>query len=155
MVRAHACSTLLAVPFSRLDSTVPLPDKRPFPAELQSVGDHIKYARLSRRILIKDVVALLQISRETLRGWELGEFEPQVSHFPLIISFLGYSPFRFDTTTLAGKIKEYRYRKGLTQKELGELLSTDTSIIWQWETNGRIPIEKTQKQILELIEKGE
>lgn len=151
---APGCSTLLAVPFSKLNTTVPLPDKRPFPNDLQTVGDHIKYARLSRRILIKDVVALLQISRETLRGWELGEFEPQVSHFPLIISFLGYNPYSFDTSTLAGKIKEYRYRKGLTQKELGELLNTDTSIIWQWETKGRIPIEKTQKQLLELLENG-
>lgn len=154
MVWVQDCSTLLAVPFSKLNTSVPLPNKRPLPTELQTVGDHIKYARLTRNILIKDVIAYLQISRETLRAWELQQYEPQVSHFPLIISFLGYNPCSFDTATLAGKIKEYRYRKGKTQKELGELLSTDTSIIWQWETNGRMPIEKTQKQILELIENG-
>lgn len=142
------------MPFSKLNTTVPLPDKRHFPTELQTVGDHIKHARLSRNILIKDVIDLLRISRETLRGWELNQYEPQVSHFPLITSFLGYNPCSFDTSTLAGKIKEYRYRKGMTQKQLGELLSTDTSIIWQWETNGRIPIEKTERQILELIENG-
>ena len=42
---------------------------------------------------------------------------------------------------------------GLTQKQFGELLGTDASVVWQWETNGRPPIAKTQKRILELVEK--
>jgi DNA-binding XRE family transcriptional regulator len=143
----------LAVPYSELNATVPLPDKRPFPKELYTVGNHIKHTRLSRNILIKDVIALLKIDRETLRGWELNLFEPHVSHYPLIISFLGYNPCIFETASLAGKIKEYRYKHGLTQMQFGKLLHTDGSVVWQWESNSRLPLLKTQKILHELFEK--
>lgn len=151
---APGYNTPLAVPYSVLNRTVPLPDKRPFPKEVQTVGNHIKQARLTRDILIKDVIAFLKIDRETLRGWELNLFEPHISHYPLIISFLEYNPCSFDITTLAGQIKRYRHIHGLTQRQFGELLQTDVSVVWQWETNGRIPIANTQKRILELVEKG-
>ena len=142
------------MPFSELNETIPLPDKRPFPKEVQTVGNHIKYARLSRNILIKDVCAFLKIDRETLRGWELGLFEPFVSHYPIIISFLGYNPCTFETDSFAGKVKMYRHKHGLTQMQFGELLQTKASVVWQWEGNNRLPLEKTQKKILVLIQKG-
>ncbi len=141
------------MPYSILDKTVPLPDKRLFPQELQTVGNHIKYARLTRNILIKDVCAFIKIDRETLRGWELNLFKPHISHYPFIISFLGYNPTSIDTESLAGKIKNYRYVHGLNRKQFGELLHTHASVIWEWESNGRMPIEKTKNRLLELIEK--
>jgi transcriptional regulator with XRE-family HTH domain len=140
------------VPFSELDVSVPLPDKRAFPSQLQSVGDHLRQARLARGIQIKDVISELGISRETLRGWEGNQFEPHVSHYPAIIQFLGYNPFQFDTNTLSGKIKTYRYTCGLTQAQFGALLGTNSSVVWQWETAGRPPIRKTLKRILELVD---
>lgn len=139
------------MPFSELNTTVPLPDKRPFPDELQTVGNHIKYARLSRNILIKDVCTLLQIDRETLRGWELDQFKPFVRHYPAIINFLGYFPFEQETESLGGKIKLYRFKNGLTQDQFGEFLTTDRSTVSQWENNKCIPIPCTKEKILELI----
>jgi DNA-binding transcriptional regulator YiaG len=143
-----------AVPFSDLNVTVPLPDKRPFPCDLQTVGNHIKHARLSQNMLIKDVIALLKIDRETLRGWELNLFEPHVTHYPVIISFLGYNPCNFETDSFGGKIKAYRYKHGLTQMQFGKLLQTDGSVVWQWESNSRLPISKTQEKLASLFEKG-
>lgn len=154
MALVPGCSIHHAVPYSKLDVTILLPDKRPFPKELQTVGNHIKAARLSRNILIKDVCAILNISRETLRGWELGEFEPHVSHYPIIITFLRYNPCQIELDTIAGKIKDYRYRHGLTQQEFATLLNTQASVVWQWECNGRLPLPKTQKRILDVIEKA-
>jgi len=142
------------VPYSELNVIIPFPDKRPFPSELQTVGDHLKHARLTRNMLIKDVIALLKIDRETLRGWELNLFEPHVSHYPRIISFLGYNPCNFETNSFGGKIKAYRYKHGLTQMQFGKLLNTDGSVVWQWESNTRLPKSKTQKMILELFEKS-
>jgi transcriptional regulator with XRE-family HTH domain len=142
------------VPFSALNVIVALPDKRPFPNELETVGNHLKQARLSRNMLIKDVIAQLEIDRETLRGWELNLFEPHVSHYPLIISFLGYNPCNFETDSLGGKIKAYRYKYGLTQKQFGKLLNCDCSVVWQWESNTRLPIPKTQERLLSIFEKG-
>jgi DNA-binding transcriptional regulator YiaG len=147
------CSIPYAVPFSELDISIPLPDKRPFPPELQSVGDHLKQARLSRNVPIKDVITELGISRETLRGWEINEFEPHVSHYPAIIRFLGYQPHQFDTDTLAWRIKSYRYTYGLTQAGFGALLQTCGPVVYQWETAGRPPIPATLKRILALVGK--
>jgi DNA-binding transcriptional regulator YiaG len=139
------------VPFSELDVSVPLPDKRTFPSQLQSVGDHLRQARLVRNIQIKDVITTLGISRETLRGWEGNQFEPHVSHYPAIVQFLGYNPFLFDTSTLSGKIKTYRYTYGLTQAQFGALLGTNSSVVWQWETALRPPIQKTVQRIMAVI----
>lgn len=97
-------------------------------------------------MLIKDVCAEIEVDRDTLRGRELGKFEPHVRHYPLIVSFLGYSPCIIETDSRAGKIKEYRYRRGLTQMQFGNLLHRDACIVWQWECNGRIPIVTTQKR---------
>lgn len=142
----------LAIPFSVLNTIIPLPDKRPFPQKVQTVGDHIHYARLERKVLIKDVIAQLNIDRETLRGWEKNITIPSVQHAPLIIKFLGYNPYTFDTTTLAGKIKHYRYTHGLTLRQFAHLLQTNVTTIWQWESKGRVPLEASLKKILTVIE---
>ena len=146
------CSTPLAIPFSELTISVPLPDKRPFPESVQTIGDHLKTYRLVNNILIKDIITQLGIDRETLRGWELGLFEPFVKHYPAIIKLLGYPPFTIDDTVLSGKIKLYRYCNGLTQRQFASLLNTDVATVWQWETKNRMPLPETQKKILALIE---
>ena len=148
-----AYNTPLAIPFSELNVSVQLPDKRPFPSSLQSLGDHIKTYRLKNKILIKDVIAQLNIDRETLRGWELGLFEPGVTHYPAITAILGYFPFTIDESTLAGKIKKYRFLHGLTQRQFAGQLNTDVTTVWQWETRNRLPLLKTQNAITALIGK--
>lgn len=143
-------NTPLAIPFSELNKTIPLP-KRGYPSELESIGSHIKYHRLTNNLSIKEVIGELQITRETLRGWELNVFEPFVRHYPAIINFLGYYPFEQETESLGGKILLYRFIHGTTQEQFGEFLATDRSTVSQWETNKCMPILKTQKKILELI----
>lgn len=149
---AHACSIPLAIPFSELNATVPLPDKRPFPCDLQSIGDHIKHFRLANNLSIKEIIAELGIDRETLRSWELNLFEPFVKHYPKIILLLGYYPFNFEEESLGGKIKKYRFCNGLSQQQFADILNTDRSTVWQWENNRCLPIAKTLKEIHKLID---
>jgi len=134
-----------------LTNTVALPDKRPFPEYLHTIGSHIKNARLERNLLIKAVVEQLDIDRETLRCWETGVYEPHVYQYPSILAFLGYDPLQIDTSTLAGKIKQYRYSHGLSQEKMAELLQTDRSTVWQWETKNREPIPNCRERILRLV----
>lgn len=140
-----------AVPFSTLDKTLPLPDKRLFPQELQHVGHHIKKARLERNTPIKDLLAYFEIDRETLRGWELGLWEPFVRHYPKIIQFLGYFPFTHETKTLGGRIKKYRFDNGLTQPEFAKLVHTDKCTVSFWETNRRLPLQKTVRLLNKIL----
>jgi DNA-binding transcriptional regulator YiaG len=151
LVLVQDYNTPLAIPFSELTVSIPLPDKRPFPNSLQTIGDHIKTHRLTHCIPIKEVIAQLGINRETLRGWELGLFEPLVKHYPGISALLGYFPFAIDESSLARKIKTYRFKKGLTQRQFADLLHTDTTTVWQWETRKRIPLTQTQAVIMSLI----
>lgn len=146
------CSIPLAIPFSKLTISAPVPDKRPIPGRLQSVGGHIKTYRLKNRIPIKDIISSLKIDRETLRGWESNQFQPYIRHYPLIIQLLGYFPLEIDTGTLSGKIKNYRHYNGLSQRQFAKLLDTDVATVWQWETKNRPPLLETQKKILALIE---
>ena len=100
---------------------------------------------------IKDIIGILGITRETLRGWELGLYEPHVQYIPIITSFLGYPPFNFDSETLCGGIKKYRFDNGLTQEQFGKLFNTDKCTVSFWETNRRLPLPKTAKAIMKLI----
>jgi DNA-binding transcriptional regulator YiaG len=130
---------------------VPVPDKRAFPSALQHIGDHIKKTRLERKILIKDLITTLEINRETLRGWELGLWQPFVRHYPKIIHFLGYYPLSHETETLGGKIKKYRFEHGLTQKQFAVLLSTDGCTIALWEGNKRVPLPQNVKALKKIF----
>jgi DNA-binding XRE family transcriptional regulator len=148
---AQGCNIPLAIPFSELANTIPLPDKQSYPSDLQSIGDHIKYHRLTNNIRIKEVIEQLQIDRETLRGWELNLFTPFVKHYPAIINLLGYYPFNEEMESLGGKIKRYRFTNGITQEQFALLLDTDRSTVSQWENNKYVPLLPTKKRILELL----
>jgi DNA-binding transcriptional regulator YiaG len=149
---APDCSIPLAIPFSELAISLPLPDKRPFPKSVQTIGDHIKTYRLTHNILIKDIIPTLGVDRETLRGWEQGLFHPLLRHYPRIIKLLGYIPFETDETTLAGKIKKYRYINGLTQRQFANLINADIVTVWKWEKRNITPLPETQKVLHALLE---
>lgn len=122
--------------------TLAIPDKRPFPSHLQTVGDHIKYARLCRGILIKDVIEQLNITRDTLKSWEIGRYQPFPKHFPAIVSFLGYYPLEQETATLGDRIKKQRLLLGLSQKEFAQFIGTNATAVQYWEDNRKEPNPK-------------
>jgi transcriptional regulator with XRE-family HTH domain len=108
---------------------------------LITIGDHIKQARLERRLLIKDVLGILGINRNTLREWEYGNLEPFVCHYPKIIAFLGYYPFNHETESLGGKIRKYRYTHGLSLAEFGKLVGAAGCTLSTWERNKAKPVK--------------
>ncbi|MBS1734395.1 MAG: transcriptional regulator [Bacteroidetes bacterium] len=152
MESAAGYSTPLAIPFSELHNIVPIPDNRPFPASLEIIGNHIKKARLERGILIKDVITFIGIDRETLRNWERDATDPHVKYYPAIERFLGYAPWNSKAETLSEKIKMYRYRNGLTLEQFGNLLGVRECMVWEWESNNRMPYKKTKDRILSLLD---
>jgi DNA-binding transcriptional regulator YiaG len=95
--------------------------------------------RMDLGLFQKDVATLISVSEDCVTYWENERSEPQIQHFPKIIEFLGYYPLEKDTETLGARIKTYRYKHGLSHKELGKLLRVHGSTIGSWETNDRIP----------------
>lgn len=148
---AHACNIPLAIPFSELTNSVPIPDKRLFPETIQTIGDHIKNYRLKHNIQVQTIIAELGINRETLRGWEQNLFQPFVKHYPKIIEILGYYPFPEESNNLGGRIRKFRYLKGLTQRQFADLMHTDVATVWFWETDKRLPLTKTREAIERIV----
>ena len=69
---------------------------------------------------------------------ETGRTTPPIRHLPVIYEFLGYAPYR-PVRTLAGRLRAWRERLGMTQRELGEFLGVGEYQIWEWENRGRPP----------------
>jgi transcriptional regulator with XRE-family HTH domain len=116
-----------------------------------SLGDKIRNKRLELKLLQKDVANLIGVSEDAVTYWENNRAKPQIQYYPKVIEFLGYFPFKIDTSTLGDKLNEYRLKNGLSQKKVGKLLGVDESTICGWEGNENTPLEKHLKKLLELV----
>lgn len=123
------------------------PDKRPYPKELNTYGDHLRKKRLDLNLSQPEVAKILNVTTDTITNWELNRNIPELSHIPKIISFLGYSP-----EITENPVKAYRINHGLTQKELAIILDIDPTTLAKIE-NGRVVKMKnrTREQINKLI----
>ena len=124
-------------PFSEVRASISLPDKRDFPKVLKTIGDHLRQARLLRKMLIKDVATILGVGPGSLHEWEHNKWEPYARKYPQILAFLGYYPFEVET--LGGRIRKYRYVHGLTHQEFGKLVGAAGCTISTWERNKIAP----------------
>lgn len=130
---------------------MPLPDKRLFPKQLGTIGDHLKHFRLENGLFIKNVVKDLKINRETLRAWETGLYEPLPKHYPGIVTLLGYYPFEQETHTMGGKIKKCRLLRGLSQEQFAKLINVNRASIMNWENGTVTPKGETILKLLKVL----
>lgn len=72
---------------------------------------------------------MFRVTAETIYNWENNRNEPPVSGSAKIIEFLGYNPFQIHTSTLAGKLKAYRYANGFSQEQAANALALDETTI--------------------------
>lgn len=96
------------------------------------------------RLYQTDVARLFNVSEDCITYWENNRSKPQINYYPRIIEFLGYSPFELDTSTFKGKIKEYRYVNGLSQKRFAKMMNVDPSTVRLWE-EGKGSVSKIKK----------
>lgn len=144
-------STILAIPFSELNKSVNKIEGLGLIENPQHIGNHLYNCRIANKLLIKDVIEILNISRDTLTNWEQGLRTPCVSQYPLILKFLGYTPFNFDASIFSDCIKQYRYSTGLTCKSLANKIGVDVSILCKWESGKRVPDETLKEKILRIL----
>ena len=111
----------------------------------------IKRKRLDLRLYQSDVANILKVSEATIYNWENNRSAPQVNYYPFIIEFLRYFPFDVDATTFSGKLKEYRYKNGLTIEDMGKVLKVDESTVFNWERGKRTPLPKTLNKVEQLL----
>jgi transcriptional regulator with XRE-family HTH domain len=137
-----------ALPFSRLTRTVPKPLGVKYLDNPVTLGEKLRNRRLELHLLQKDVAQRFGVTEESITNWELNRHEPQTHLYPNVIAFLGYFPFDIDETTLGGKIKKYRFLRGLTQNQMGKIIGVDGGTVCDWENNKTRP----WRRIVEKLE---
>lgn len=71
--------------------TAPLPPDPAYPAELVTIGNHIRKRRLELRLLQREVAAQIGVSTQMLQYWEVGRHQPAVRRLAAIVSLQGYA----------------------------------------------------------------
>lgn len=118
---------------------------------MNSIGDHIKAWRVQKELTQKEAAKLLFVSEDTIVIWENNKSTPRFYQLPAIIKVLGYVPWLIDTTTLGGKILQYRFIHGLSPGGFGRLVGADATTIRSWENGKRMPMKKKRRNIDKII----
>ena len=74
------------------------------------MGEHLHAVRQDRKLLQRDVAALLSVSVETIHNWECGRTSPLPQDGLAIVRFLGYLPL--PTATLPERLYALRFANG-------------------------------------------
>lgn len=104
----------------------------------KTLGEHIRNARLQRRLFQRDLAMLFGVEKTSVQNWERGVGAPCIHVVPKIIEFLGYDPEAVPTS-LPRRIAYARRRLGYTQEELAEAIVAALSKFGSGNPGNRFP----------------
>ncbi|MGO4289874.1 hypothetical protein [Chitinophaga sp. RAB17] len=107
-----------ALPCLRYERRQKKPMPISYPGKPVTIGDHIRKKRMELKLKQSDVAKILKVTQDSIYNWGKNRSIPLVKYFPAIIKLLTYLPFEVDTSIIGGKLKDYRYRNGLTQEQM-------------------------------------
>ncbi|WPV63998.1 helix-turn-helix transcriptional regulator [Chitinophaga sp. LS1] len=139
-----------ALPCSTFSKIVPKPFGDKYLESPKTLNEKILNKRLEKRMLQREVANFIGVTEDCVTLWENNRSNPMVKYYPKIIEFLGYFPFQIDISSLAGKIKYYRYIKGVTQEDLAKNLGVNESTVFHYEKGTHKPKGRL-RQVLSLL----
>jgi len=92
------------------------------------------------------------VSKDCITNWENGRNVPQIRHYPKIISFLGYNPFKNGEKTLGEKIFAFRCANGMSAKKFAKLIGVGEYAVLALEANRGVPRNGTLTKVNQIIE---
>lgn len=92
---------------------------------------------------------MLNVTPDTVPGWELNRHEPTARFAKAIIAFLGFCPLA--SKSPGKELKYARLITGKTQREVADMLGCDASNLRYIELDQRKPQPKTLKKIRDFI----
>ena len=123
---------IITLPICNILLTVLKPERKPYPKELNTYGDQLRKKRLDLNLSQTQVAKIINAT-DSITNWELNRTEPNLNQIPKIISFLKYTPLFNDN-----EIKQYRTQKGISQKELAEILNINPTTLSRIERGSKI-----------------
>jgi len=139
------------LPCLRYDKSTSKPCLISYPHNPITLGEHIRRRRMDLKMSQAAVARSLGVVEDCITYWENHRSEPKVSYYPRILTFLGYSPWQLDISTLQGRLKEYRYRHGLSYKKFGMIFGMDAAHIKKLEEGSTVPFRKTIAKLEHLL----
>lgn len=130
---------------SGLVLTVETPRPEGYPENPETIGEHIRCARLDQGLLQREVGEIISVTQSTVYNWETQGVEPELRFLPKIIAFLGFDP-RPEGKTLGQKLRRRRQALGLSQKKLAKQLGLDPTSIFSAEA------DRAGKKVREVVE---
>jgi transcriptional regulator with XRE-family HTH domain len=118
-----------SLPFCYFSLSAKRPPKRAYPKTLETIGDHLRKRRLDLELFQKDVAVAIGVDTCTITNWEKGHSQPELRFIPKVIDVLGYVPLFPTPNNLGERIKQYRYLKGISQKELAKQIGIDPTTL--------------------------
>ena len=122
-----------------------------YPAELKTLGDYFRKTRLDLGLSQTDVAKMLNVTTDTITGWELNRHKPTARFAKSIIAFLGYIPFNIRCLSVGKRLYFARLITGMTQKQVANLIGCDVSNLRRIELEQRKPFAKTHERIQDFI----
>jgi DNA-binding transcriptional regulator YiaG len=77
-----------ALPFSVLRHSINKPKGYGYPRNPKTIGEQIKKKRMDMGLYQKDISKILNVSEDTITGWENGRSSPQKRYIEKIYHFL-------------------------------------------------------------------
>ena len=122
------------------------PERKPYPKELKTYGDHLRKKRLDLNLSQPQVAKIICVTTDTITNWDLNRVTPTISQIPKIISFLKYTPILNEN-----EIKNYRIQKGISQLELAKILQVDPATLSRIENDRNSRISKKVMMKLDYL----
>ena len=113
-----------------------------YPAELLTLGNHIRARRLDYGLNQKEAAKRIGVNPWTILNWEKGHREPHVRAYPGIMNFLGYCPVQYPKS-VGERIRLHRMHRGLTLLSLANILGVDEGTVGNWERSARLPYRQS------------
>ncbi len=112
-----------------------------FPVKLDTISDHIRAVRMTRKLFQKDVAEIIGVTISSIENWEIKRSNPNVSFYPKIFEFLGYCVIQYVPD---GGYKQtlwnYRFQLGISIEELARKIGVDGRTIANLNTGGHVSL---------------
>jgi len=147
-VASGRCNLRGSLPFCYVTLCAKKQKDQAYPAELKTIGDHLRTRRLDLGLLQRELAEQIGVTKCTIQYWETNRVSPAIRFRPRITQFLGYEEWCGSfPESLAERLRIHRMRLGLSRRRLAVLLKIDESSLANWETGKRHPTGKCLKII--------
>jgi DNA-binding XRE family transcriptional regulator len=125
-----------------------------YPENPKTLAEHLRRRRMDLGMTQKEAAHRLGAGQWTVINWENGRTAPAIRFLPGINAFLGFDPFDLGTT-FRQRIRNARWRLGLSQRHLASQLVLGGSSVHDVESGRVSPQSKTARRVAQSLSTDE